>query len=81
MSKRNDNDEKYIQAIIQANKHSNKLYIVDARPKINAIANVAMGGGYEHDDNYLNTEFSFLDIGNIHVMRERRPLPCVVILQ
>ena len=31
----------------------------------------AMGGGYEHDDNYTNTEFSFLDIGNIHVMRDR----------
>ena len=30
-----------------------------------------MGGGYEHDDWYSNIEFSFMDIGNIHVMRER----------
>ena len=30
-----------------------------------------MGGGYEHEENYVNIEFSFLDIGNIHVMRER----------
>ena len=35
------------------------------------VSSQAMGGGYEHDDNYSNTEFSFLDIGNIHVMRER----------
>jgi myotubularin-related protein 1/2 len=68
--KRNQDDENYIQAIIRANKHSHKLYIVDARPRMNAIANIAMGGGYESDDNYVNTEFSFLDIGNIHVMRD-----------
>ena len=30
-----------------------------------------MGGGYETDDAYSNIEFQFLDIGNIHVMRER----------
>ena len=30
-----------------------------------------MGGGYEHEENYINIEFSFLDIGNIHVMRDR----------
>lgn len=31
----------------------------------------AMGGGYEYEDTYSNIDFSFLDIGNIHVMRER----------
>ena len=31
----------------------------------------AVGGGWEHEDNYPNIEFSFLDIGNIHIMRER----------
>ncbi len=30
-----------------------------------------MGGGYEYDDFYANMDFCFLDIGNIHVMRER----------
>ena len=30
-----------------------------------------MGGGYESEENYINLEFCFLDIGNIHVMRER----------
>ena len=31
----------------------------------------AMGGGYELDEAYPNMDFCFLDIGNIHVMRER----------
>ena len=31
----------------------------------------AKGGGYEHEDNYQNAEVIFLDIHNIHVMRER----------
>ena len=114
-----------MQEILKANDKSNKLYILDARPKINAMTNVvrivltfvgkflpsslpfllllsppplflslpflllpfplpplslfslslslsqAMGGGYEHEDCYVNMDFSFLDIGNIHVMRER----------
>ena len=36
----------------------------------------AMGGGYELDEAYPNMDFCFLDIGNIHVMRDR----CVGIL-
>ena len=28
------------------------------------------GGGYESEENYVNAEFLFLDIQNIHVMRE-----------
>lgn len=30
----------------------------------------AKGGGYENEENYQNTEVVFLDIHNIHVMRE-----------
>ena len=30
-----------------------------------------MGGGYELDEAYPNMDFSFLDIGNLHVMRDR----------
>lgn len=44
---------------------------MDARPKINAVANQAKGGGYEDIEHYQNTELVFLDIANIHVMRER----------
>ena len=31
----------------------------------------ARGGGYESEDTYQNAELVFLDIHNIHVMRER----------
>ena len=31
---------------------------------------MAKGGGYENEDSYQNAEFVFLDIHNIHVMRE-----------
>ena len=31
----------------------------------------ARGGGYENEDSYHNAELIFLDIHNIHVMRER----------
>lgn len=49
--------------------------IVDARPKINALANRATGGGIEDVSNYTgNTgvvvERVFLNIANIHVMRQ-----------
>ena len=67
---RNKEDEKYIQAILEANLQCHKLFIMDARPKINAVANQAKGGGYEDITNYPNTELVFLDIANIHVMRD-----------
>lgn len=34
------------------------------------LVSQATGGGYESDDAYHNTELLFLDIHNIHVMRE-----------
>ncbi|GAB7360447.1 hypothetical protein MBLNU230_g8401t1 [Neophaeotheca triangularis] len=48
--------------------------IVDARPRINALANRAGGGGIEDVSNYTNpgdtpVERVFLDIANIHAMR------------
>ena len=68
--KRSREDEAYLQTIIDANAQSHKLYIMDARPSVNAVANKAKGGGYEMDDYYENAELVFLDIHNIHVMRE-----------
>ena len=38
-NKRSRDDEKYIQSIVDANAQSHKLYIVDARPMVNAVAN------------------------------------------
>lgn len=68
--KRSKEDEKYIQMILDSNAQSHKLYIMDARPNVNAVANKAKGGGYESEDAYQNAELVFLDIHNIHVMRE-----------
>ncbi|XP_066920210.1 myotubularin-related protein 2-like [Clytia hemisphaerica] len=68
--RRNKDDEKYISAILEANLQCHKLFIMDARPKINAVANQAKGGGYEDIEKYQNTELVFLDIANIHVMRD-----------
>jgi len=63
-------DERYIQHIMDANAQAHKIYIYDARPKVNAVANMAKGGGYENEDSYQNAELIFLDIHNIHVMRQ-----------
>lgn len=63
-------DEQYLQMIIDANAQSPKLYIMDARPDVNAKVNKAKGGGYESDEAYGTSDLVFLDIQNIHVMRE-----------
>ncbi|MXQ98633.1 hypothetical protein E5288_WYG002659 [Bos mutus] len=68
--KRNKEDERYLDVIRETNRQVNKLTIYDARPNVNAVANKATGGGYESDDVYHNAELFFLDIHNIHVMRE-----------
>uniref|UniRef100_A0A8B9FT47 Myotubularin n=1 Tax=Amazona collaria TaxID=241587 RepID=A0A8B9FT47_9PSIT len=68
--KRNKDDEKYLDIIREANGQISKLTIYDARPNVNAVANKATGGGYESEDAYPNAELFFLDIHNIHVMRE-----------
>ncbi|KVI05084.1 Myotubularin phosphatase domain-containing protein [Cynara cardunculus var. scolymus] len=47
-----------------------KLYIADARPRKNALANGAMGGGSESSSNYFQSEIVFFGIDNIHAMRE-----------
>ncbi|XP_031549865.1 myotubularin-related protein 6-like [Actinia tenebrosa] len=63
-------DESMIQAILKSNPESKFLYIVDTRPKINAMANRAAGKGYESEDFYDNVKFQFVGIENIHVMRQ-----------
>ncbi|XP_078457232.1 phosphatidylinositol-3,5-bisphosphate 3-phosphatase MTMR2-like isoform X1 [Lampetra planeri] len=69
--KRSREDERYLQLIMMANtSQSRRLAIYDARPGVNAIANKAKGGGYETEEAYPFAEFVFLDIHNIHVMRE-----------
>ncbi|XP_062916987.1 myotubularin-related protein 8 [Mobula hypostoma] len=62
-------DEQMLQAISRSNPGSSFVYVVDTRPKLNAMANRAAGKGYENEDNYSNIRFQFVGIENIHVMR------------
>lgn len=63
-------DEKLLEHITNANPNGKKeLYIVDTRPKINAMANRAAGKGYENEQYYSRAKFHFFAIENIHVMR------------
>ncbi|KAH0630836.1 hypothetical protein JD844_004126 [Phrynosoma platyrhinos] len=68
--KRCKEDEKYLQTIMDANAQSHKLFIFDARQNSVADTNKAKGGGYESESAYPNVELVFLEIPNIHVMRE-----------
>lgn len=48
----------------------NKLLIFDARPRVNAFANKVSGAGFEGASNYPFSTLSFLNIPNIHTVRE-----------
>lgn len=67
--KRSKEDESLLYEIGNANTKTNRLPIYDARPKANAVANTAMGYGYELVQHYSNCSLTFCDIENIHVMR------------
>lgn len=47
--KRSKEDEKYLQAIMDANAQSHKLFIFDARPSVNAAANKVKQTFQTHD--------------------------------
>ncbi|KAJ6986718.1 phosphatidylinositol-3-phosphatase myotubularin-1-like isoform X2 [Populus alba x Populus x berolinensis] len=74
MNMRSNTDEKLVAELCpqlgDEKKGQRKLYIADARPRKNALANVAMGGGSESSSNYLQSEVVFFGIDNIHAMRE-----------
>ncbi|KAJ1613028.1 myotubularin related protein 1 [Cryptosporidium canis] len=44
--------------------------ILDARPKLNAFANKATGAGFENIDHYNHCKLDFLNIENIHKVRD-----------
>ncbi|TSN95686.1 Myotubularin-related protein 7 [Bagarius yarrelli] len=68
-STRSPEDEQMLQAIMKSNPASEYMYVVDTRPKLNAMANRAAGKGYENEDHYTNIRLQFIGIENIHVMR------------
>lgn len=53
-----------------ASSGQKQLYIMDARPRANAYANAAKGGGIENLQGYPQCKFEYLGIPNIHVIRE-----------
>lgn len=74
MNMRSNADEKLVAALWTqlsgVRERRRKLYIADARPRKNALANGAMGGGSESSANYSQSEIVFFGIDNIHAMRE-----------
>ncbi|KAE8667588.1 Phosphatidylinositol-3-phosphatase myotubularin-1 [Hibiscus syriacus] len=74
MNMRSNADEKLVAALctqlVGGEGSKRKLYIADARPRKNALANGAMGGGSESSSNYFQSEVVFFGIDNIHAMRE-----------
>ncbi|XP_068448233.1 myotubularin-related protein 7-like isoform X3 [Clinocottus analis] len=62
-------DEMMLQVVMKSNPGSDHIYVVDTRPKLNAMANRAAGKGYENEDHYTNIKLQFIGIENIHVMR------------
>ena len=60
--KRSREDERFIDI-------AGASVIMDLRPKKNAVGNMAMGKGFENIANYTNTKLLFMDIENIHVIR------------
>ncbi|KAK6233866.1 hypothetical protein QUC31_006272 [Theobroma cacao] len=74
MNMRSNTDEKLVAALctqlVDGQGSRRKLYIADARPRKNALANGAMGGGSESSSNYFQSEIVFFGIDNIHAMRE-----------
>ncbi|XP_038128784.1 myotubularin-related protein 1a isoform X2 [Cyprinodon tularosa] len=63
-------DERFLQILIDANAQSHKLTIFDARQISVALSNKAKEGGFESESFYPNMELIFLEIPNIHVIRE-----------
>eukprot|EP00607_Mallomonas_marina_P007261 CAMPEP_0182417166 /NCGR_PEP_ID=MMETSP1167-20130531/1573_1 /TAXON_ID=2988 /ORGANISM="Mallomonas Sp, Strain CCMP3275" /LENGTH=181 /DNA_ID=CAMNT_0024590511 /DNA_START=473 /DNA_END=1019 /DNA_ORIENTATION=- len=65
-------DERYLDVIAHSCGAASKplLVIVDCRNVASSMANRATGGGYESNTNYPNTRIEFMNIGNIHAMRD-----------
>ena len=62
IQRRSTDDEKYL-------KLAGVQYILDARPKTSALATHAKGAGFENMSNYSGIKLLFMDIENIHSVR------------
>ena len=70
LSNKSKVEEKYFSQVCL----SDLIWIMDARPQLNAVANRFKGAGYEDIEHYKELEYSvrikFLGIANIHAMRD-----------
>ncbi|TYZ57749.1 hypothetical protein PybrP1_007758 [[Pythium] brassicae (nom. inval.)] len=63
-------DESLVAAIASSSLLRDFLHIIDCRPMTNALANRAKGYGVESTVNYKNCSVTFMNIPNIHSMRD-----------
>lgn len=67
-------DERLFALIASANAESQSIAMLDARPYLSAVANRGRGGGAEDVTSYqqsgVDASLVFLNIDNIHVMRD-----------
>lgn len=70
-------DEKLIEAIKNnCGGENGKILIVDARPSTSAFANVFIGAGIERLECYEGSERIYLNLENIHTIRESHDRLC-----
>uniref|UniRef100_A0A6B2KYK1 Uncharacterized protein n=1 Tax=Arcella intermedia TaxID=1963864 RepID=A0A6B2KYK1_9EUKA len=67
MTGNNVEDQGYLDLLAKSGNQGQKLFIMDARAKVAAMANKAKGAGFE--DAYQNSKVVFLNIDNIHGVR------------
>ena len=70
MFARSVHDEEYLEQIRLANDAAKPLHILDCRPFVNSVANCAVQGGWESASYYTGCRVAFLDIANIHSVRD-----------
>ncbi|KAL4151680.1 hypothetical protein PRNP1_008622 [Phytophthora ramorum] len=63
-------DESLVAGIASSSLLQDQLQIIDCRPMSSALANRAKGYGVESSVNYKNCTVTFMEIPNIHSMRE-----------
>lgn len=62
-------DELLVRQIREACPRAKHLYILDCRPRVNALGQSLLGAGYENMTGYPDCSLDFLGIENIHTLR------------
>lgn len=68
--KRNADNEQYMKVLNEIGSSEYPVSILDLRPKMNAQANMVLGGGFESTKHYKNTTREFHALENIHKVRD-----------